>query len=110
MLKNNEITDIIKVIRSIETRGILSKGTTGKVISQNKMLINLLAQLIRVGLQLMKKKLAPLFKKVLIPWGSTTITSETKAAIQKKNFGLRITTVILSNEEMDNTIKIVKSV
>ena len=31
---NNEIKDIIKVIRPLENRGILLKGTTEKVINQ----------------------------------------------------------------------------
>ena len=33
-LTKNEIKDIIKVIRSLENRGTLPKGTTGKAISQ----------------------------------------------------------------------------
>ena len=33
-LTNNEIKDIIKVIRSLENKGILLKGTTEKIISQ----------------------------------------------------------------------------
>ena len=35
-LTNKEISDIIKVIRSSENRGILLKRTTGKVISQGE--------------------------------------------------------------------------
>ena len=34
MQTNNEIKDIIKVIRSLENRGILLIETTGKTISQ----------------------------------------------------------------------------
>ena len=33
-LTNNEIQDIIKVIKSLENRGILLKGTTRKITSQ----------------------------------------------------------------------------
>ena len=33
-LTNNEIKDIMKVIKSLENRGILSKGTTRKITSQ----------------------------------------------------------------------------
>ena len=35
-LKNNGTKDIIKVIRSLESRGILLKGTTGKITSQER--------------------------------------------------------------------------
>ena len=33
-LTKNEKADIMKVIKSLENRGILSKGTTGKINSQ----------------------------------------------------------------------------
>ena len=32
-LTNNEIKDIMKVIKSLQNRGILLKGTTGKITS-----------------------------------------------------------------------------
>ena len=35
-LTNNEIKDIIKVIKSLENRGILLKGTTRKITSQER--------------------------------------------------------------------------
>ena len=45
--------------------------------------------------------------RVLIPLGSTT--AATDAAIQKKIFGSDTTSLIISNEEMKNIMKIVKS-
>ena len=33
-LTNNEIKNIMKVIKSLKNRGIFLKGTTGKIISQ----------------------------------------------------------------------------
>ena len=60
----------------------------------------------------------PLAKSVLIPSGITGTASPTDAAIQKRIFGLRcfpsdlasrVTTLIISNEEMNDIIKIVKS-
>ena len=42
-LTNNEKKDIIKVTRSLENRGILLKGTTRKVNSQKRRLLNFLA-------------------------------------------------------------------
>ena len=35
-LTNNEVKDIIKIIRFLENRGILWKVTTGKIISQEE--------------------------------------------------------------------------
>ena len=35
---NNEIKDIMKVIKSVENRGILLKGTTRKITSQKLIL------------------------------------------------------------------------
>ena len=37
---NNKIKDIAKVIRSLETRGTLCKGTTKNIISQEKGFLN----------------------------------------------------------------------
>ena len=46
---------------------------------------------------------------VLIPLGLTAASSATDAAIQKKLFGAGKTTLILSNEEMNYIMKVVKS-
>ena len=50
-----------------------------------------------------------LAKSVLIPLGLTVAASATCAAIHKKMFGFGTTTLIISNEEMNDTMKIVKS-
>ena len=57
----------------------------------------------------MKNLPKPLRKKVLIPLGLTAAASATDAALHKKMFGSGVTTFINSNEEMNNIIKIVKS-
>ena len=41
-LTNNEIKDIIKVIKSLEKRDILLKGTTKKIINQKRRFFGLL--------------------------------------------------------------------
>ena len=76
-LTNYKIKDIIKVIRSLENREILLKGTTDKIVSQKEGLLNFLALLTRVGLPLMKIVLTPLAKSVLIPVGLTAAVSAT---------------------------------
>ena len=48
-------------------------------------------------------------KAVLIPLGLTAAESATDAAIYKKMFGSGKTTLIISNEEMNDIMKIVKS-
>ena len=57
----------------------------------------------------MKNLLKPLRKNVLIPLGLTAAASATDAALHKKMFGSGVTNFINSNEEMNNIIKIVKS-
>ena len=52
--------------------------------------------------------LKPLAKSVLIPLGLTAAASATDAAIHKKIFGSGATTLVVSNEEM-NDMKIAKS-
>ena len=61
------------------------------------------------GLPLMKNVLTPLAKNVLLPFGLSAGISAADAAIQKKLYGSRTTVLIISNEEMDDIMKIVKS-
>ena len=53
--------------------------------------------------------LKPLAKSVLIPLGLTAAASATDAVIHKKMFGPGFITLIISNEEMNDIMKIVKS-
>ena len=57
----------------------------------------------------MKNLLKPLAKSVLISSGLTTAVSATDADIHKKMFGSGMTTLIISHEEMNDIMKIVKS-
>ena len=106
MLTNNELKVIIKVIRSLENREILMKGTTRKINTQKEEIFNFLAPLMKVGLPLMKNIFIPLAKIVLVPLGLTA--SATDAAIQKNIFASE-TTPTISDEEMYDIMKIVKS-
>ena len=56
----------------------------------------------------MKNVLKPLAKSILIQLGLAASASATSAAIKKKVFGSGITTFIISNERMDDTLKIIK--
>ena len=53
--------------------------------------------------------LKPSAKNDLIPLGLTAAASATEAAIHKKMFGSGTTSLIISNEEMNDIMKIVKS-
>ena len=61
------------------------------------------------GLPLMKNVLNPFAKNILLPFGSSTGMSAPDAAIQEKIYGSGTTALIISNEEMENVMKIVKS-
>ena len=68
-----------------------------------------LGPLLKPGLPLMKNILKPLAKSVLIPLGLTAVALATVAAIYKKMFGSGTTTLIISNKEMNDILKIIKS-
>ena len=55
----------------------------------------------------MKNVLKPLAKSVLIP-GSTAAASAADAVIHKKMFASGMTTLMISNKEMNDIIKIIK--
>ena len=65
----------------------------------------LLGPLLKTRLPLLKL----LTKNVLIPLGSTATASATDSAIHKKIFESGLITLITSNEEMNDIMKIVKS-
>ena len=61
------------------------------------------------GLPLMKSVLTPLAKNVLLPFGLSARISAADAAIQKKVYGSGTTALIISNKEIKDIMKIVKS-
>ena len=70
----------------------------------------LLGPLLKAGLPLISNVIKPLAKSVLISLGLTAATSAADAGIHKKILGLgNTTTLIISNNEMEDIIKIVKS-
>ena len=61
------------------------------------------------GLPFMKSVLTPLAKSILIPLGLSAGMSAADAAIQKNIYGSGTTALIISNEEMEDIMKIVMS-
>ena len=80
-----------------------------KIRQSGGFLGRLLGPLLKTGLPLMKNVLKPLAKSVLIPLGVTVAASATNVAIHKKMFGSGLTTLIISNEEINDIMKIFKS-
>ena len=79
------------------------------MIQSGRFLGRVLGPLLKAGLPLMKNVLQPLAKSVLIPLGLTAAASVADSGIHKKVLGSGTTTLIISNEEMEEIMKIVKS-
>ena len=77
----------------------------------------LLGPLLKTGLPLIKYVVKPLAKSVLTPLGLTSAAATADARIHKKILGsgrplsstLRTTTLIISNEEINDIMKIVQA-
>ena len=79
------------------------------MIQSGRFLGRLLGLLLKTRLHLMKSVIKPLAKNVLIPLGLTATASATDAGIHKKILGSGTTTLIISNDAMENIIKKIKS-
>ena len=82
------------------------------MIQSGGFLSRLLGPLLKTGLALMKNVIKLLAKSTLIPLGLTAAASSADAGIHKKILGSghnNTTTLIKSNDEMEDIIKIVKS-
>ena len=106
---NNEIKDVMKVIKYLENRASLLKVSAGKIISQEGRFLIFLGPLMTAGLPIMKSVLTTLAKNLLIPLRLTTAALTTGAAIHKKIYGSGSTALIISNKEINDIMKIVKS-
>ena len=87
----------------------LSKAQINKIIQSGGFLGRILGPLIKTGLPLIKNVIKPLAKSVLIPLGSTAAASAADAGIHKKISGSGNTILIISNEEMNDIIKILQA-
>ena len=79
------------------------------MIQSDGVLGRLLGPLLKTGLPLIKNAIKPLAKSVLIPLGLTAAPSAADAGIHKRTLGSGNTTLIISNNEMEDIMKIVKS-
>ena len=88
-----------------------SKTQISKMIQPRGFLGRLVDPLLKTGLPLVKNVIKPLAKSVLIPLGLTAAASAADAGIHNKILGSghNNTTLIISNNEMEDIIEIVKS-
>ena len=106
MLTNRPVANIRKAFANHSSIDIkLSKTQLSKMIQSGGFLGNLLGKL--AG-PLMKVAM-PLAKNVLAPLGLSAAMSAIDGSTKKKMLGSGATTLIISNDEMDNILKIVKS-
>ena len=117
LLTNRQVTNIRKAFPNNSSIDIkLSKTQLSKMIQSGGFLGRLLGPLLKTGLPLIKK---PLAESVLIPLGLTAAASAADAGIHKKILGSGLnrssscaphnTVLIISNDEIEDIIKIVKS-
>ena len=92
----------------------LSRAQISKIIQSGGFLGRLLGLLLKTGLPLIKNVIKPLAKSILIPQGLTAAASAADAGIHTKILGSghnrsSSTTLIISNNEMEDIIKIALS-
>ena len=120
LLTNRQVSNLRKSFANNSSADIkLSKSQLSKMIQSRGFLGRLSGPLLKTGLLLIKNVIKPLAKSVLIPLRLTAAAASAAAdaGIHKKTLGSRSrhswsalhTTLIISNNELDDIIKIVKS-
>ena len=110
LLTNTQVLKVQKAFANNYLANIkLSKTQLHKIVQSGGFLGRPLGPLLKTGLLLIGNILKPLAKSVLIPLGLTAAASATDTAIHKRMFGSGFTTLIISNDEMNDIMKIVKS-
>ena len=106
LLTTSQTTKLRNAIKNnISTDIKLSKAQISKIIQSGQFLGSLLSKLAGP----LMKLAVPIAKKVLVPLGLTTAISVIDAGIKKKMHGSGTTTLIISNEEMNDIMKIVQA-
>ena len=111
LLTNRQVSSIRKAFANNSSVYIkFSNAQFSKMIQSGGFSGTLIGPLLDTGLPMMKSVITPLAKSVLIPLGITAAASAADAGIHKKILGWgNNTTLIISNKDMDDLIKIVKS-
>ena len=101
--KKTKLRNVFNNNKSIDLK--LSKAQLSKIIQSGGFLGSLLSKLTGP----LMKVAVPLAKNILAPLGITAAASAVDARIQKEIHGSRTTTLIISNEEMNDIIEIVQA-
>ena len=118
LLTNTQVSKLCKAFANGSSANIkLSKTQLHKIGQSGGFLGRPLESLLKTGLPLIQNVLKPLAKSVLIPLGLTAAASATDRVIHKKmcvsgcplDVASHATTLIISDEEINDIIKIVKS-
>ena len=113
LLTNRQVANIRKAFANHSSTDIkLSKTQLSNMIQSGGFLGRLLGSLLKTGSPLMKSVIKPLAKSVLIPLGLTAAASAADAGIHMKivrSGHNNNTTLVISNDEMDDILKIAKS-
>ena len=111
MLTNRKVTNLRKAFANqAPTDTKLSKTQLSKMIKPGGFLGRILGLLLKTGLPLMKNVIQPLAKSFLIPLGLLVAVLAADAGIHKKILGSgHNTTLIISNDEMKEILKIFQS-
>ena len=78
---NNEIKDIVKVIRSLQNRAVLIRVVYKIITTQEREFLNFLKPLMTGWLPLLKNVLTSSAKNVFVPLGLKSAAASTNAAI-----------------------------
>ena len=110
LLTNTQVSRLCKTFANNASANIkLSRTQLYKIEQSGGFLGRLLGPLLKTGLPLIGNVPKPLPKSVLILLGLTAAASTTDAAIHKKMFASGTTILKISNKEMNDIMKIIKS-
>ena len=110
LLTNTQVLRLRKAFANNSSDNVkLSNTQLHKRGQSEEFLGGLVGLLLKTSLPLMGDVLKPFIKNVLIPLGLTAAASVTDAAIHKNMFGSGTAKLIISNEEMNDIMKIVES-
>ena len=111
LLTNRQVANLCKAFANHTSTHIkLSKTQLSKMMQLAGFLGRLLDPLLKAGLPLMKSVIQSLAKNVLITLGLIAAASAADAGIHKKILGSgHNTTLIISNDEMEDILKLVQS-
>ena len=110
LLTDRQVSSIRKSFENNSSADIkFSKTQLSKMVQSGGFLGKLLGPLVKTGLPLIKNVIEPLAKSVLIPLRLAAAATAADAGIHKRILGSENTTLIISNNEIEDLIKITNS-